>query len=206
MQADRIFKNNQVVISQLKDQISNIQKVLNVASINRIIDNAGYLQNVVIGYNNLKEALKIWEMNYLLKSSISGKVSFQQYWGENQFVEAGENVMIILPSNSDLFAKLTTPPQNTGNIKVGQKVLIKLTNFPYQQFGVIQGIVKNISIFSDDNGDYVVIVALPNGLSTSYDKNLNFTQELQGTAEIITEDLRLIERLFYQFRKILQYQ
>lgn len=33
---------------------------------------------------------------------------------------------------------------------------------------------------------------------------ISFKQEIQGTAEIITEDLRLIERVFYQFKEILK--
>jgi mRNA-degrading endonuclease HigB of HigAB toxin-antitoxin module len=45
-------------------------------------------------------------------------------------------------------------------------------------------------------------IELPNGLKTSYKKQINFQQEMTGTADVITEDLRLIERLLYQFRDI----
>ena len=38
---------------------------------------------------------------------------------------------------------------------------------------------------------------------TSYNKDIEFKQEMRGAAEIITEDLRLIERFFYQFREVL---
>jgi len=47
---------------------------------------------------------------------------------------------------------------------------------------------------------------LPNGLKTSYNRELIFDKEMRGSAEIITEDLRLIERVFYQFREIFQFQ
>ena len=36
---------------------------------------------------------------------------------------------------------------------------------------------------------------LPKGLETSYKKQIPFQQEMTGTADIITEDLRLIERI-----------
>ena len=39
-------------------------------------------------------------------------------------------------------------------------------------------------------------VEFPNGLTTNYNKQIKFSQEMQGSAEIITEDIRLIERLF----------
>ena len=36
----------------------------------------------------------------------------------------------------------------------------------------------------------------------AYDKEIEFKQEMRGTAEIITEDLRLIERFFYQLKDV----
>jgi hypothetical protein len=41
-------------------------------------------------------------------------------------------------------------------------------------------------------------------LETSYKKKILFQQEMRGSAAIITEDLRLIERIFYQFRSMYQ--
>ncbi|NVK09480.1 MAG: HlyD family secretion protein, partial [Tenacibaculum sp.] len=35
-------------------------------------------------------------------------------------------------------------------------------------------------------------------------KKIDFKQEMQGTADIVTEDLRLIERFFYQLKNIIK--
>ena len=51
---------------------------------------------------------------------------------------------------------------------------------------------------------YLLDVTLPKKLITTYNKEIEFKQEMQGSAEIITEDLHLIERLFYQFKDILR--
>jgi len=66
--------------------------------------------------------------------------------------------------------------------------------------------VQNISLVPDDKGNYYVDVVLPEGLKTSYNKTLKFDKELRGNAEIVTQDLRLIERFFYQIMKLLGYQ
>ena len=60
--------------------------------------------------------------------------------------------------------------------------------------------MNNISATPDKEGNLLIDVALPNGLDTSYEKKIIFQQEMTGTADIVTEDLRLIERLLYQFR------
>jgi len=65
------------------------------------------------------------------------------------------------------------------------------------------GKVKNIALTPDDEGMYLIDVSLPEKLITSYDQEIEFKQEMRGSAEIITEDLRLLERFFYQFKELL---
>ena len=77
-----------------------------------------------------------------------------------------------------------------------------MANFPDREFGIISGKIENISLTPDKDGNLLIDVSLPNGLDTSYEKKIEFQQEMTGTADIITEDLRLIERLLYQFRDI----
>ena len=107
--------------------------------------------------------------------------------------------MSILPKDkAAVVGRMQVPSTNSGKIIPGQKVLIKLDNFRYQEFGIVEGKVQNISLTPDEKGNYYVDVILPKGLKTSYNKQLPFEKELKGNAEIVTQDLRLIERFFYQ--------
>lgn len=101
--------------------------------------------------------------------------------------------------------RMQVPSTNSGKIVPGEKVLIKLDNYRYQEYGIVEGKVQNISLAPDEKGNYYVDVILPKGLKTSYNKTLPFDKELKGNGEIVTEDLRLIERFFYQIRKLLGY-
>ena len=85
---------------------------------------------------------------------------------------------------------------------MGQTVNIRLANYPDREFGMIKGSIRVISLTPDKEGNLLINVSLPQGLETSYKKQISFQQEMSGTADIITEDLRLIERLLYQFRDI----
>lgn len=202
-QAKRSYKNFELSISQLKEGIINARKSFKGAEINRVKGEIILLKNVIQTFNQLKKGLKDWENKYLLKSNIKGKVSFLNYWNINQTVAQGDLVFTIIPNeNSSFIAKLKTPAQNSGKIKKGQKVNIKLENYPDSEFGVLSGIVNKVSFLPDEKGLYLVLVDLPKELITSYNKEIEFKQEMRGTAEIITEDLRLIERFFYQFRKV----
>lgn len=115
--------------------------------------------------------------------------------------------MSVLPNDKEfVVGRMLIPSVNSGKVKPNQKVLVKLDNYRYQEYGIVEGKVQNISLTPDDKGNYYVDVLLPKGLRTSFGKKLPFDRELKGSAEIVTEDLRLIERFFYQIRKLLGYQ
>lgn len=204
-QADRDLKNFESSISLIRESISNAQKISKGTEINRIKEEMVLLKNVIQSYNQLKRAIKDWRNRYVMESRMNGRVTFLSVWNANQAVDYGELVFTIIPQeNSSFIAKLKTPAKNSGKVKVGQMVNIKLDNYIDSEFGVLNGYVENISLIPDKENFYLVDVKLPEKLITSYKKEIEFRQEMSGIAEIITEDLRLIERFFYQFRQVLQ--
>jgi hypothetical protein len=89
-----------------------------------------------------------------------------------------------------------------GKAAIGQKVIIKLDDYPYQEFGMLEGEVK--SVFPSLNIRYYrVEVSLNKGLESTYNRKFYCRSELAGTAEIVTADLRMLERAFYGIRKLL---
>jgi HlyD family secretion protein len=155
-------------------------------------------------YEDLLSQYAQFEHTYLLKSPVEGKVAFTKYWSTNQNVTTGELVFTIISSQpKDMIGKVKLPIQNSGKVKVGLKVIIKLDNYPYQEFGVLIGFIKSISLVPSDN-TYSVEVGLSNGLVSNYGKKLEFTQEMQGTSEIVTEDMRLIVRLIQPIKYIIK--
>lgn len=203
LQNERDYKSISVTISQLRESISSSKKTLKGTEISRVREEVTLLKKVLQSFNQLKKSIKNWEMKYVLSSQLNGKVSFLNFWSKNQNVNQGDLVFTIIPNeNSSFIAKLKTPAQNLGKVKIGQKVNINLQNYPDYEFGVLKGKVNNISETSDPEGFYIIDVLLPNKLITTYNKEIIFKQEMRGTAEIITEDLRLLERFFYQFKQI----
>lgn len=204
LQAERNYQNMSSSISQLREAIANSNKTSKGTEITRIREEMTLLKNTIQSFNLLKKSIKDWELQYAFISKINGTVSFLNYWNENQTVTQGDLVFTIIPSeHSAYIAKLKTPSLNSGKIAIGQRVNVKLQNYPDYEFGVLKGTVNNISMIPDKEGFYTIDVILPKNLVTSYDKTIEFKHEMRGTAEIITEDLRLIERFFSQFRQVL---
>lgn len=81
-------------------------------------------------------------------------------------------------------------------------MILKLDDYPYQEFGMLEGKVQSV-LPSLNIRYYRVVVSLPKGLQSTYRHQFFCRSEMAGTAEIVTADLRLIERAFYGFRKLL---
>jgi HlyD family secretion protein len=154
----------------------------------------------------LKAEIEAWEMNYILKAPISGSITFTDYWIENQNIPAGEVIFTIIPKHaSGIIGKGSLPISRSGKVKIGQSVHIKLSNFPENEYGVLKGKIQNISLVPsarEGNGYYVVQVNLTNGLTTTYGKLLPFMANMQGTANIVTEDISLLERFFLPIKRV----
>ena len=207
LKAERAFESMRLSISQVQESINNGQKTSRIIEINSIERELTLLRKVIQSFSQLKERIKEWELRYVLKSEIEGTVFFLSHWHKNQQVNQGDLVFTVVPATNSLFvAKLKTPPRNSGKIKPGQKVNIKLENYPETEFGVLIGRVQNISAISNEDGRYLVETELPRGLTTSYRKDLEFKQEMNGIAEIVTQDLRLAERFFYRFKEIVDFK
>ena len=207
LQAGQNLENINISISQLQEGILGIEKIRSGATINAQKDKINFNSQTGQLFEQLRKSLNAWEQNYLLTSAVAGVVSFQQFLGKNQFVKTGDILLSVMPDDKDmLIGRLRVPATNSGKVKEGQKVLFKLDNYPYQEFGMVEGRVKNIANAPDKDGNYYVNVILPNGLQTSFHKTLPFDKELKGNADIVTQDLRLIERFFYQLRKLLRFE
>ena len=151
-------------------------------------------------HDNLMASIRTWKRNYYLRSPMDGKVTFTSYWSKNQYVQAGKRVMTVIPLDSgEIIGKITMAFQGAGKVKPGQQVNISFKNYPPMEYGMVRGIVRSVSLVPEDNV-YTVEVGLPNGLTTFYGEELEFSQEMQGTAEIITEDSRLLERIVRPLR------
>jgi hypothetical protein len=190
--------------AQLQEALSLGHQTLRNTEINKMENESRALKSLIQSYHGLKRALRDWEYVYLMRSSTGGVVSFQKIWSANQQVNAGEPVFTVLPENKEeLVGAMKIPAQNAGKVAVGLKVLIKLDNFPFQQYGALTGSVTRVAVSPDDEFNYLVYASLPEGTQTSFNTTIPFTQELLGNAEIITQDLSVAERLFFKFKSIM---
>lgn len=195
------MENMQIQTVQLRETLLDTEY--------QYLDKKNTLETQLKSYiTQLQAEIQTWELNYVIIAPIDGKITFTKYWVENQNVTAGEEVFNIIPSeNGELIGKALLPIERSGKVKIGQKVNISFSNFPDTEFGVVKGIVRNISrvpLKNQDVNNYIVEIKLPEDLKTTYNKRLPFLPEMEGKADIITDDLSLLERFLLPIKKVLK--
>ncbi len=158
-------------------------------------------------YHDLTDNIKLWEQHYVFKAPFDGQVEFLKFWTNDEFVQQGEEVFSIVPGESQVRGQVLLPSAGAGKVSPGCKVTIKLDNYPYLEFGSVEGVVGSMSLITRKEqvqqgsiDTYLIIVDLPQGLTTNYGETLDFRHEIGGIADIIVRDRRLIERLFDNLR------
>lgn len=191
-------KNIRSTIEQLNGQILNVRKnILDAQQTTKETSSTKYV-GLIEAMSQLKSAIEKWKQTYLLTAPSDGRVSFfNNYWAENQNIREGAAVMAIVPPNgSGIVGMVELPLAISGKVSEGQRVVMKFDSYPYDKYGFVQGQVLSKALLPRDNKTISVRVALPHRLKTNRGYELKFDQQMLGSAEIITEERRFIERMF----------
>ena len=191
-------------VKEIEDEINS--RLLQISGLNKNIgsvestdsetNNENYI-NLRSSINNLIGAIDRWNEENLLIAAMNGKVSMVQNWSEKQYIEQGKEIMAILPEDleDNYFTQLFIPIRGSGRIEVCQRVLLKLDNYPYREFGQLEGVVIEPPGLQREEG-LPVKIKLINGLITQSKKVLKLEQELRGEGAIITENRSVFVRIF----------
>jgi multidrug resistance efflux pump len=211
---DQAIINNEMQVKQNEAQITDLGQGKN--------DNQNSKQlTLQEDVRRLKVAIDEWKQIYLIVAPIAGKVSMSKIWSAQQAIATGEEIFAVVPianpslvnltkcmgCGEPIIAKALLPVANSGKVKAGLKSNIRLDAYPYQQYGMLEGVVQNVSLLpqaSKDGDTYLLEISVNDSLVTTYNKKLTLNQEMQGAANITTEDRRVIERLFDRIRDLLK--
>jgi HlyD family secretion protein len=184
-------------------ELAEKRQLIQEYRINRTQEKEKLISVLRESYLNLTAQINLWENSYLLVSPIDGFVSFTKFWSANQTVVKDEPVVSIVPLKPGNFlGRINLKMQRSGKVKPGMLVNIKLSGYPYLEYGIVRGRVKSKSLVPSGDA-YVIDIELPDGLKTLYGTTLDFTQNMQGTAEIITENVRLLQKIINPFRYLI---
>ncbi len=200
LQQKRLAENIKMQQQQYNSLIASLETQIVTQSSDSDIRKLQLESNITTTLNRLKGEMEEWEVSYIVKAPISGKASVEPIIKEQKTVNIGEEIMTIIPKNAgETYALVYLESIGLGKVETEQEVNIKLDGYPHSKYGLLKGKINFIDPVPRD-GAYRTEITLLNGLITTFnDSTIVFKQDLSGTAEIITKDATVMERIFEQF-------
>lgn len=144
--------------------------------------------------NNMLTETDAWINKYILRAPLAGKLSYAGIVQENQVVNAGEELFMINPANTDFFGEISIPQYNMGKVRIGQRTLVKMRTFPYEQYGLIRGNVNYISDVAFKDSVFIAKINFENFENKDSENKIVLKNGMQGEVEIITQESSLLRR------------
>lgn len=188
---------NELKINELKNEIHELS--WNISSIDQQLISTLHSQ-----FLQLKNKAEEWSNQYIIKSNVDGVIHFNnKHWVKGAFVAKNEEIFKITPKNKGkIIAYAKIADRGSSNVKIGQRVNIKLNNYPYKEYGILVGKVEKL-VTTPSSHSYLIHIHFPKGLKTSYNKQLKYHPQMQGQADIVTRKQSLLTKIFYEIKTLI---
>jgi multidrug efflux pump subunit AcrA (membrane-fusion protein) len=152
--------------------------------------------------NSLISSTEDWKSKYILTASVAGRVSFQGIIQENEVLQPNQDVFYVNPGNEQFYGDMSISQTSIGKVRVGEKVLIKLKGYPYEEFGMIRGTIKYIADIPYKDSVFMSRVDFKMKNSSDLKKPIHLKQGMTADAEIVTQDATILQRISWSLFKM----
>ena len=123
-------------------------------------------------------------------------------------VQEAEALITLIPLGNDIELEGEIRPQDISKVKVGSKARIKLTAYPFQKYGTLDGEVRTISENTLQKGQdgqmtYYRARILISGKLKNVDSNFRLIPGMEAQCEIKSDRRRIITYVLYPLIKAL---
>jgi multidrug efflux pump subunit AcrA (membrane-fusion protein) len=200
----KAYETSNLNLSEAGITISRLERSIADARLEQEEKHQNLLTALHNAFRQLESSLAAWENSYLIVAPATGTLNYLAIWSSLQELTAGDPMFSIVPEDmGGLHTWIILPFRGAGKVRPGQRVNIKLDGYPYMEFGMVEGRVHSVSGAPVENG-FPAVISLTNGAVTSFGRELEVIRQLPGIAEISTDELNLLERLFSPFRHLLK--
>ncbi|NJM18440.1 MAG: HlyD family efflux transporter periplasmic adaptor subunit [Richelia sp. RM2_1_2] len=167
------------------------------------------LQSEIAQTKSQINSLQLQSQQRVIKSPIPGRVFQLPIQRPGSVVQAGTRVAEIAPAGSPLIIRAQMATTESGSLRKGLPVKIKFDAYPFQDYGIIEGELLEISPTTSQvdtpNGKvaaYNLEISLKSDCIPSKDKCIPLRPGDTATAEVIVRQRRIIDFLLDPFKKL----
>ncbi|SDH45350.1 HlyD family secretion protein [Pedobacter terrae] len=152
---------------------------------------------------NMMSETDAWLYKYVLKAPVQGTVAYAGIIQENQTVNANQELFVINTEDTNFFGELSISQYNMGKIITGQRALIKMKSYPFEQYGLIRGKISYISEVAFRDSVFIGKVVFDSFENKDRKHKIVLKNGMRATAEIVTEQSSVLQRFTRSFTKMM---
>lgn len=165
----------------------------------KLVNNKASIDKTEESLTNLRLVINEWIQKNIIISPFDGKVNFLTLLYNGKNVKDGEELIKISSVDKvEPTGSILVSAREISKVIKNQKVLIKLDNYSYDKYGIIEGLINKISSSPNKEGYYYISISLPKQLITSSKKEIPVDRDLVGSAEIIISNKSILTRFIQQ--------
>lgn len=153
--------------------------------------------------NSMINETEAWLMKYVVFAPLAGKVGYAGILQENQNVNVNQELFIVNPGNTDFFGEVQIPQYNMGKVRLGQRTLVKLRSYPFEEYGIINGKISFITDVALKDSVFVAKVDFGKFEQKNPEHPIVLKPGMVADAEIITKESSLLQRFLRNMTKML---
>jgi multidrug efflux pump subunit AcrA (membrane-fusion protein) len=193
-------------LGKLREELDTSQLQLRQLMVNRPVAETLEQQNRIARLQSEIAAAELMLQHTTLTAPVSGIVTTIGVRGSGEVLQPGQTIATIAPTGAQLIVEALVPNKDIAFIEKGLPAKLKFDAFPFQDYGVVEGTVIDVS--PDAQVDkalgsfYKVTIAPGKTEIAAKGKNVPLRPGLAVTAEIITERKSILSLLLEPFRKL----
>lgn len=198
--------------SELQNQLSDRQNRFRTEAANELTRVSSELAQTHQNSIARRDAM----VQTVIKSPMAGVVKNIRTTTIGAVVQAGQDIMEIVPVGEELLVEAFIKPADIGFVHIGQRAMVKFSAYDFSKFGGIEGVLVHVSpdTLKDerqqkpgnpvtlDEGHYRVIVKLDKSDIAYHGKNMPIMPGMVNTIDIRTGHKTVLEYILRPLQRV----
>jgi multidrug efflux pump subunit AcrA (membrane-fusion protein) len=193
-------------LSKLREELETSQLQLRQLMVNRPVAETMEQQNRIARLQSEIAAAELTLQHTTLTAPVSGIITTLGVRGSGEVLQPGQTIATIAPTGVHLVVEAQLANKDIAFIEKGLPAKLKFDAFPFQDYGVVEGTVIEVSpdaqVDRESGSFYKVTIAPRKTEIAAKGKNVPLRPGLAVSAEIIVERKSILSLLLEPFRKL----
>lgn len=193
-------------LSKLREELRTNQLQWRQSMVNRPLVETLEQQNRIARLQSEIAAAELTLQHTTITAPVGGLITTVGVQTSGQVLQPGQTIATIAPTGVPLVVEALVPNKDIAFIEKGLPAKLKFDAFPFQDYGVVEGTVTDVSpdaqVSKEAGSFYKVTITPRQTLIAAKGKNVPLRPGLAVSAEIVTERKSILSLLLEPFRKL----